>query len=220
MAGKTALIAGASGLIGNELLHILLRDDTYARVVAVGRSKLAVEHPKLVQHQVDFDRLQDAESWLEADDVYCCLGTTIKKAGSQEAMRRIDVEYPLALAKLARIRGAQTLAVVSSIGADPAASSFYLRMKGELEEGLKALAYDALHIFQPSLLLGNRAEFRLGEKAAEILAKPLSAVLFGSMRKYRPIHARVVAAAMFRASQQPAQGAVTYTSDQIAQMGG
>lgn len=212
---KIALIAGASGLVGSELFHILLESSDYTKVKVVVRKELEAKHPKLEQILVDFDHLEQWREHLFANDVYCCLGTTIKKAGSQEAFRKVDYEYPVKLALLTKEQGAERFLVVSALGANPNSRIFYSRTKGQLEEQLKKAGLSALHIFQPSLLMGDRTEFRLGEKIAAFLSPVYSPLMIGKLRKYKPVSGRRVAAAMHNAAQSPLSGIFVYPSDQI-----
>lgn len=217
----TALIAGASGLVGRELLTQLLAAAEYDRVIALGRRPLDLTHPKLVQVTVDFAALEKVTADLRCDDAFCCLGTTIKAAGSREAFRAVDHAAVLALAWAARRNGARRFFLVSSLGADAGSRVFYTRVKGETEEALQVLGFETLAVFQPSLLLGRRAQSRAGEKfmsAVLWLAEPL---LFGRLRKYRPIEAGVVARAMLRCSfGRPGQGLLVFPSDEIQDLGG
>lgn len=217
-SGKIALLAGASGLVGNELLHILLESPHYESVKIIGRRHIDIKHPKLEQLVVDFDRLENCREWLGADDVYCCLGTTIKAAGSQQAFRKVDFEYPAKLAQLALEQGAQKFLTISALGADSTSKVFYSRTKGQLEDVLKKTAYPALHIFQPSLLLGDRKEFRFGEKAAILLSPLFSLLLVGKLQKYKPISARRVAMAMQHAAQDPTLGTFVHPSNEIFEL--
>ena len=217
---RTALLLGASGLIGGHCLALLLRDEAYDQVIALVRKPLSITHPKLTQHGVDFDRLQDFAYLLKADDVFCCLGTTIKKAGSQEAFRKVDFTYAHETAQLAANNGATQFLLVSSLGADAKSSVFYSRIKGEIEAAISALNFASVSIFHPSLLLGERAEFRLGERFAEPIAKALSFFLIGRLRKYRAIEARTVAAAMIKIAKAQIQGVNVYESDRIQAIGG
>ncbi len=214
-AKKTALLAGASGLVGNELLHILLESPHYEAVKTIGRRHLDIKHPKLEQVIVDFDRLENCQHKLGADDVYCCLGTTIKAAGSQQAFRKVDFEYPAKLAQLTLAQDARKFLVISALGADSSSKVFYSRTKGHLEDALKETGFPALHIFQPSLLLGDRKEFRLGEKAAILLSPLYSPLLVGRLKKYKPISARRVAVAMHHAAQDVSIGTYTHSSYRI-----
>lgn len=215
---KIALIAGASGLVGSELFHILLESSYYTKVKVVVRKQLDARHPKLEQILVDFDHLEQWREHLFANDVYCCLGTTIKKAGSQEAFRKVDYEYPVKLALLAKEQGAERYLIVSALGANPESRIFYSRTKGQMEEQLKKAGLSALHIFQPSLLMGERSEFRLGEKLAAFLSPVYSPLMVGKFRKYKPVSGRRVAAAMHNAAQSPLSGVFVYPSDKIVEL--
>ena len=157
---RTALLAGASGLVGGHLLQRLLADPRYRQVIAVSRKALGIEHPKLRSLITDFDPIEAAIAGLgeTVDDAFCALGTTIKTAGSRAAFRRVDFGYVVAFARAARAAGARHFMLVSAIGASARSRIFYLRVKGETEEAVAALGYPALHIFRPGLLLGQRAE--------------------------------------------------------------
>ena len=220
MSEKSALIAGATGLTGSELVKILLEDPDYDRICVLVRRPLDIEHPKLEQVRVDFNKLDDYTKYFEVDEVFCCLGTTIKKAGSQKAFRRVDYEFPTTLGALAKSAGVQKFLVISAMGADARSNIFYNRVKGQMEDRLKGLDLPALHIFRPSLLLGDRQEFRLGEKAASLLAPVFSPLLRGSMKKYKPIQAEQVARAMCAAAQTEDNGVAIHLSDEIAEMAG
>ncbi|MEM8994615.1 MAG: NAD(P)H-binding protein, partial [Acidobacteriota bacterium] len=194
---RTALAVGATGLVGGFLLRRLVDDPRYGAVHAPTRRDLPFEHPELHPHAVDFDRLEAADDGIFAvDDVFCALGTTIKKAGSQDAFRRVDQHFVEAVARRARGAGARRFTMVSSIGADAGASNFYLSVKGAAEAAVDACGYPELHILRPSLLLGDRAEHRLGEQAATVASTLFSPLLMGPVARYRPIHARTVAAGM------------------------
>ena len=212
---RTALLLGASGLIGGHCLDLLLHDEAYDQVIVLVRKSLPKNHPKLTQYEVNFDRLSEQANLLKANDVFCCLGTTIKKAGSQEAFRKVDFTYALEAAKLTAHNGASQFLLVSSLGADAKSSVFYSRVKGEIEAAISALNFLSVSIFRPSLLLGERAEFRLAERLAEPLAKAFSFFLIGSLCKYRAIEARTVAAAMIEIANAKTQGVNVYESDRI-----
>ena len=212
---RAALIAGATGLVGSHCLRLLLADGAYERVTAFVRRGLAVSHPKLVQREIDFDLLADLGNVPRVHDVFCCLGTTMKKAGTQEAFRRVDLDFVVELARVAgRHRAAQFL-LVSSLGAHPGSRVFYSRVKGQAEEAVKRVGFDAVHIFQPSLLLGHRAERRVGERLATVAARALVPLLAGPLRRYRPIGAETVARAMIAVARRAERGVHTYPSDQI-----
>lgn len=216
--GKTALIAGASGLVGQHLLQILLHNEAYNRVIALARSPLNEQHPKLIEHIVNFDKLEEQPSLFAVDDVFCCLGTTIKKAGSQEVMYRIDVDYPFTIAKLSQQQGAQQFLVVSAMGANPNSTIFYSRMKGELEQKLASLAYPSLSILRPALLLGERNEVRVGERLGAIVAKGTSWLMGGPLQKYKAIEGKQVARAMYNLSQQNNAGVHIYDNKQLHEL--
>lgn len=179
------MIIGATGLTGEQLLEQLLNNATYSKVIAVVRKPLALHHPKLENLVVDFSKLDLYKEQLKADDVYCAIGTTIAKAGSQEAFTKVDYEYPLQIAKLALWNGARRFILVSSAGANHKSSIFYSKVKGELEQALMQLKYEALIIFRPSILLGNRKEQRTGEEIGRFVAEKLSFLFAGPLKAYR-----------------------------------
>ncbi|MGG0823500.1 oxidoreductase [Paenibacillus turicensis] len=216
--GKTALIAGASGLVGQHLLHLLLHSEVYDHIIALVRSPLNKQHPKLIEHIVNFDKLEEHSALFAVDDVFCCLGTTIKKAGSQEVMYQIDVDYPYSIAKLSQQQGAQQFLVVSAMGANPNSSIFYSRMKGELEQKLATLGYPSLSILRPALLLGERNEVRVGERIGAIVAKGTAWLMAGPLKKYKAIEGRQVARAMLKISRVEKNGVYIYSNEQLHQL--
>lgn len=216
-----ALIAGASGLVGGHLLRLLLDAPEYDRVVSVGRRRLPLDHPKLQQEIVDFTALEKNGTDLRCDDAFCCLGTTIKQAGSRENFRAVDHAAVLAFAWAARRNGARRFFVVSALGADSRSRVFYNRVKGETEEALQVLGFRTLAIFRPALLLGARPQPRFGERVGAMLFWAAEPMLLGSLRKYRAIRAEVVARAMLRSSYgEGARGLLVYPSDEIQDLGG
>ena len=192
----SALLVGATGLVGSALLKRLLDSPHYARVEAWVRRPIAVSHPKLATEVIDFERL--AERRVAAEDVYCALGTTIRTAGSQDAFRHVDFDFPVALAQAAARGGAQRILVVSSLGANQRSGAFYSRVKGEMEEGVRIAGVPKALFFRPSLLAGERSEFRPGERIGLLVGLVLGPLL----GRYRPIHAELVAAAMLRAAER------------------
>jgi uncharacterized protein YbjT (DUF2867 family) len=198
---QSVLLAGATGLVGGECLRLLLADPAFDPVHVVVRRPLppAAASGKLQQHVTDLDQMAAALAKLQVDAVFCALGTTIKKAGSQEAFRKVDFDYPLALARVALQRGARHYLLVSSLGADSGSRVFYSRTKGELEEALAALPFRSLTIARPSLLLGERSEFRLGEKVFAHLG-------FLVPRMYKPVPATGVASALVAAAKEDRPG--------------
>ena len=203
---KTALLAGATGLIGSQLLPLLLASERYAKVVVVGRRAVAVQHPKLVQVVAELDKLADVRLQLIADDVFCCLGTTIGQAGSKAAFYAVDYLAVVTLAALTAGNFAGQFLVVSSLGADENSRVFYSRTKGEMEAAVRALPFRAVHLFRPSLLLGERSTPRLGERVGAVLLGLARPLLVGGLRKYRPVAASAVAVAMLQAAEDDGGG--------------
>ncbi len=206
---KTAILAGASGLIGSQLLDLLLHDPHYDRVITVSRKELKVNHPKLNQVVFDLDKLNEVASSLIGNDVFCCLGTTMKQAGSKEAFRKVDFEYPLALATVTHSMGARRFFLVTALGSDKASSIFYNKVKGEVEEAIESVGFEALHIFQPSLLLGPRQESRAGEHAGKVVMQTLGFLI---PAKYRAIESVKVARAMVASAKDNVKGVVRHFS--------
>ncbi len=206
----TALLAGASGLVGGECLQLLSQSAQYAKVCILTRRDLgaAVAHPKVEQVIVDFAHLDASADFLRVDHVFCTLGTTIKKAGSQERFRQVDFGYPEAIARHTRGAGARHFSLVSSLGADPHSRFFYSRVKGELERTLQHMGWPSLAILRPSVIAGRRRESRPLERLAEHalrIAPP----------SVRPVHARVIAAAMVAIALQEPPGLTIVTSKDI-----
>ncbi len=195
---KHALLAGATGLVGERCLARLLDHPAYSRVTVFSRRPLALSHEKLRVELVDFDALRSLDEGCE--DIFCCLGTTIRKAGSQEAFRRVDHDYPLALARLGRAAGARQFLLVSALGADANSSIFYSRVKGETEHDIAATGLPKVVFMRPSLLLGERREHRAGEGVGIFVGRLIAPMLLGPLRIYRPIPADDVAAAMLYAA--------------------
>ena len=206
-----AVIAGATGLVGGQCLHLLLESGRYDHVLSIGRRAIGFSHPKLQEIRPDFDKLPG----LPVSDVFCALGTTIKKAGSEEAFRRVDRDYALQLAEWGVRNGAKQFLLVSSVDADPKSRNFYLRVKGEVEAGVNALPYDAVHIFRPSVLLGFRAESRPVERIAQHAIAALGWALPGKLRKYRGMPAGRLATAMARTAAKEMAGRFVYQYDEI-----
>lgn len=212
-ASRTALIIGATGLIGNQLLVKLLHSPYYDKVVVLTRRTLGIINTKLTEIIFDFDK-PDA-SKVVANDIFCCLGTTIKKAGSKDAFKKVDLEYPLTIAALARQNNAEKFLIVTAMGADSKSAFFYNQVKGEVEHGLTSLKYPALHIFRPSLLLGDRPESRMGEKVGEVLAAVFKPVMFGPLKKYRAIDSAKVANAMLAFARKSETGVFIHDSAEL-----
>lgn len=195
---RVALIAGASGLVGRGVLQRLLQDPAYAQVRVLTRRPLNLSHPHLREIVTDFTGLEALGESLRVDDVFCCLGTTLRTAGSRAAFEDVDYRMVVELARLTHAAGAQQFLVISAAGASEHAPSFYSRVKGRMEKAVSALDFEALHILRPSLLLGARSEHRRGEAFAQKLSPLLAMLCAGPLRRYRPIPAEQVAEAMVR----------------------
>ena len=207
---RIALLAGASGLTGGHALEALLGAPEIARVFAVSRRPLGREHPRLANRIAQFERLEGQLKGVSCDVALCCLGTTRRRAGSQEAFRAIDLDCVLGFARAAKGAGGRRFVVISSVGANPVSNNFYLRTKGEMEEQLASLGFESLDILQPSLLLGWRRETRPLELAALAIAPLLRPLLRGKYAPYRPISARTVGAAMLGATRSGRRGVQRY----------
>ncbi len=199
---RRALVLGATGLVGSRAVAHLIDSPAYGRVTCLVRRATLATSDKLHERVVDFSKLT-SDDVDPADDLYCAIGSTMKKAGSREAFRRIDLDLPLRVAELAVAAGAKRIALVSSVGASAEARSFYLRTKGELEEALASLPLAALHVMRPSLLLGDRSESRPGEAIATVLARATNGLLVAGLRKWRAIDVDDVGRAMVAAMTSP-----------------
>lgn len=215
MTNHTALIAGSTGLIGQELLKVLLNSENYTLVNSLVRKPSGVVHPKLNEIITYFDNLENIADAFAVNDAYCCLGSTIKKAGSQEAFKKVDVDYVIEIARHSYKAGVGSFAVISSMGANPDSSVFYNKMKGLMELGVSNTGIKSVNIFRPSLLLGKRKEFRFGEKVASILIYPFIFLFFGPLRKYKPVKSGKVALAMFESAKEAKQGINIISNDKI-----
>jgi uncharacterized protein YbjT (DUF2867 family) len=193
---KKAVIFGSSGLTGFHLLQLLCNHPGYGEVVCYNRKPLQYEHSKFKEIINDFTNLEGTIQTMAADEVYCCLGTTIKKAGSREAFRWVDFDLPVIIGKLAQQSNVNHYFVVSSIGAQAKSGNFYLRIKGEMEEKITKLAIRQITVVRPSMLLGDRKEHRFGEEIGKVILKILTPFMLGKLRRYRGIAAKTVAKAM------------------------
>lgn len=201
---RTALVAGATGLIGQHLLRRLLDSGAYARIKVLTRRPLHIEDSRIETLLTDFSNLTSLN--LKADDVFCCLGTTLRLAGSREAFEKVDFHMVNDLAQASRAQGAQQFLVISAIGASAVSPSFYSRVKGRMEAAVSALDFAAVHILQPSLLLGPRSDRRPAEDLAQKLSPVLMPLFFGPLKKYRPIRAEEVANAMLKLALDDRRG--------------
>ena len=193
-----SIVLGSTGLIGKHLLTYLGEKDL--NVIAITRRSIK-DIPKNASPMIiDFDEFLDQGHLPDCEHIYICLGTTIKKAGSQESFKKVDLDYCLGFAKKARESGATTISLVTSVGANADSKNFYLKTKGKLENEIKAMGFDSVNIFQPGLLLGNRDEIRPLEFLGQYGSFLLNMFLFGSLKKYRSIEASKVAHAMANSS--------------------
>ena len=206
---RIALITGSTGLVGGFCLQDLLDEPAYTSVIALVRKPANFSHPKLTEMVVNFDELATKPP-VRSDDVFCTLGTTIKKAGSQEAFRNVDFGYVAALAGWAQRGGAKQFLVVSSVGADKSGRNFYLKTKGQMEEAVARAGYRSVHVFRPSLLLGPREEKRPGERIGTTIAKAFGFLFVGPLRKYHAIPAGTVARAMVHTALKNGAGVHVY----------
>ncbi len=215
---KTALVLGATGLVGSHLLDYLLGSPAYAKVVCFVRRPLQIDNPKLDLRITNFENMTGVAPYFKGDDLFLCLGTTIAKAKSEEAFYKIDFGYNYKAAAFAAYNGVNQVFLVSSVGAASDSRYFYARIKGQLEEAIKKLDFWGIHIFQPSILLGKRNENRFGESIAQKIGGVLNKVSGGLLRKYKPVEAEVVAKAMLKSAQSLKQGIFVYSSDWIQKM--
>lgn len=216
---KTALIIGATGLTGKELTKILCEAPEYERVIVLVRRPTGMQIEKLMETIIDFDQLETYQSEHAVDHVFCCIGTTIKKAKTKEAFRKVDYEYPMAIGRWAKKNDISQYMLVSSVGADANSKILYSRTKGQVEEGLKDLQLNGLHIFRPSLLLGQRDEKRIGESIATFISTKFPFLYSGPFKQYSPIQGKTVAKAMYQLALQGRKGVYTYSSNEIDELG-
>lgn len=209
---KKAIVVGATGLVGSNLLQLLLSDNRYREVLVFHRRSTGVSHPKLTEHIIKFDEINIWRHLVKGDELYSALGTTIKKAGSENAQWKIDYDHQLDIAKVAASNGISYYALVSSLGASKKNKNFYLKMKGNLDQAVKKIGFKKVLIVRPSFLKGNREESRFLEKIG-IIAADIFTFLPG-LKKYKPIHAHEVAKAMINGLNDPSSKKV-YEGDEV-----
>lgn len=214
----TALILGSTGLIGNYLLSYLLQNNKYEKVFAVTRNALPIQEDKLINIIADFETLEKSISGIQIDHLYCCIGTTNAKTPDKNAYYKIDHDYPLLAAKITKTNNCSVVSFVSSIGANSNSNTFYLKLKGETENNLKAINIDSTNILRPSLLLGKRKEFRFGERIAQYLSPILNLFLVGKLKNYKGIKASTVAKAMLNITLEAKKGTNIYQSEEIKKL--
>lgn len=199
-------LLGATGLIGQHLLTLLLADNEVSSIICVSRRPLDTQADKLTTIITPLDKLQEHPDAFQSDQLICCLGTTIKTAGSKSAFRQVDYGYVCEAAQLAKQQGTTQMQVISAVGADSQSPFFYNKVKGEMEEALQIIGFDSLHIIRPSLLLGERPERRLAEDLSKPFTRILSPLLVGHLKRYQPINGSDVAKKMLSICKQPLQG--------------
>ncbi|SMG38540.1 NAD dependent epimerase/dehydratase family protein [Marivirga sericea] len=218
--GKIALIAGATGLVGGHLLDLLLEDENYSEVKVLSRRSLGGNDGKLTEIIIeDFNYLEDKSSTLKADDYFCCLGTTIKKAGSKAAFKKVDFEYPISLAAIARESNADSYHVISAMGADSSSMIFYNKVKGEMEDAINAMKLESAYVYRPSFIAGERSEKRAAEKAALWFADKFDFIFSGPFKKYAAVHAKTIANAMLQSAKNAIERFKVIPSDEIEKIG-
>jgi len=215
---KEAVIFGASGLIGNCCLRRLLVHQAYEKVISIGRGPIKATHPKLIHYEVDMSQTENYRHLMRGDDLFICLGTTMKKAGSKEAFYEVDHNLIFNIAKTGSLQGMNQLVLVSSIGADSRSLVFYLKVKGELEDDVRRLPYWSIHIMRPSVLLGVREERRTAEKIAGQLSKGLQYFSGSIIGDLAPVEADDVAKAMVQAAQGLRSGTYVHHGSEIVKL--
>jgi uncharacterized protein YbjT (DUF2867 family) len=215
MENRKALVIGATGLIGRSLVFELLKSDAYSEVIVLTRRDLVIKHSKLNQQLIDFDLLPNYSSYIQVDDVFCCMGSTQAKTPDLTLYRKIDFTYPLQVAKMTKELGAKQFLLVSSMGANINSSIFYSRLKGEIEKAILDLNFPIYKIFRPSLLLGSRNESRPLETISQYLMRVLNVFFIGPLKKYKAIPGSTVAKAMLKTSLLNEPGTFTYQNDMI-----
>jgi uncharacterized protein YbjT (DUF2867 family) len=214
-----ALVAGASGMVGTELVRVLAASGEYRRVVALSRRPLSIEAPRLANRILKFENLESDLRGVTCDEAYCCLGSTIRQARTQAAFRAVDHDLILRFARFAQVAGAKTLVVISSAGASADSRNFYLRVKGETELALEALRFRSLHLMQPGLILGSRKQWRITEMAGRVVMPLVNPLLLGRHEQWRAIPARTLAAAMRGAARTGRLGVSRHTWRSIRALG-
>ncbi|MFN3444613.1 MAG: oxidoreductase [Bacteroidia bacterium] len=212
---KTALVVGATGAVGRALVYQLIEDKNYMRILVLSRKPLTIKHHKLSVVMVNFDTLADYSEQMAADDVFCCLGTTIKVAGSKAAFYKIDHDYVIDIARICKQKGAQQFILVTAMGADVNSAIFYNKVKGEVEQHIADLRYDTFITVRPSLLLTNRSEFRFGEWIAQVMMKYTGFLFVGPLKKIKAIPVETVAKAMRHYANKNLKGNHVFTNDTL-----
>jgi len=216
---KTAIVAGGTGLVGGHLVDLLRRSTMFDSVKVLVRDEQQVSMDGVQSLVVDYDHLDKYIAELKADIVFCCLGTTIEKAGTKEKFRKVDYHYPLKLAELAKSNDCKQFNIITSARSNPESWFFYYKTKGEAERSLSELQLKNLNIFRPSLLLGERKEKRTSELVIAKLSKVLKPLMVGKLKKYRAIQSEIVARAMLQVAHKVSTGKHIIESDMIQTLG-
>ena len=214
---KTALLFGASGLVGNHLLNQLISNNNYSKIKLFVRSTIYISDPKIEIIQTDFKNLENHKEDIKGDDCFFCIGTTKKNSPDKNEYKRVELEVPKQIAQIAKSNSVNSFVFISSGYADPKSSGDYLKFKGEVEEELKRLNFQKLGIMRPSFLLGDRKEKRIGEKIGIFVFKLLSPLFLGPLKKMKPIHSATVAKAMITITQNKVSKTI-FESDEIADL--
>jgi len=214
---KTALLFGATGLVGSHLLNLLINNNNYSKIKVFVRSSIELNDPKIEIIQTDFNNLKNHREDIKGDDCFFCIGTTKKNSPDKNEYKRVELEVPKQVAQIAKSNLVNSFVFVSSGYADPKSSGDYLKFKGLVEEELKRLNFSKLGIMRPSFLLGNRQEKRVGEKIGIFVFKLLSPLFLGPLKKMKPIHSATVAKAMIRTANEKLEKKV-FESNEIAEL--
>ena len=215
---KTALIFGSSGLVGSHLLDLITQDNNYSKIKLYVRSEPKKVNSKFEIIKVDFNKLEDYKDSINGDDCFFCIGTTRKNNPDKNEYIKVEYNLPVSVAKMAKSNSVNNFIYVSSLGANPNATSLYLKNKGKAEEELVKLNFTNLSILRPSILVGNRKENRFGEKIGIFAMKTFSPLFFGNMKKYKPINVENVAKSMLQVAQKHYQKNI-FESDEIVRIG-
>ena len=214
---KTALLFGATGLVGSHLLNLLISNNNYSKIKVFVRSSIELNDPKIEIIQTDFNNLKNHRQDIKGDDCFFCIGTTKKNSPDKNEYKRVELEVPKQVAQVAISNLVNSFVFVSSGYADPKSSGDYLKFKGLVEEELKRLNFSKLGIMRPSFLLGNRQEKRVGEKIGIFVFKLLSPLFLGPLKKMKPIHSATVAKAMVKIANENL-GKIIFESDEIVEI--
>ena len=215
---KTALIFGSSGLVGSHLLDLITQDNNYSKIKLYVRSEPKKVNSKFEIIKVDFNKLEDYKDSINGDDCFFCIGTTRKNTPDKNEYIKVEYNLPVSVAKIAKLNSVNNFIYISSLGANPNATSLYLKNKGKAEEKLVKLNFTNLSILRPSILVGNRKENRFGEKIGIFAMKTFSPLFFGNMKKYKPINVENVAKSMLQVAQKHYQNNI-FESDEIVRIG-